>query len=113
MLRIEEHTPGVSSLGSRISLHNECQAGYAPCTVTVYEVHKLANESIPANAKAGDDQNEDARNARMAAAVAAGPVVSDDDWITDSMVWKNPIHTTYPFRKTVRVIPPSFSPEER
>ncbi|KAI9059224.1 hypothetical protein FKP32DRAFT_1606257 [Trametes sanguinea] len=111
MLRIEEHTQGVSSLGSRIALHNGW-AGYAPCTVTVYEVHKLANESIPASAKAGDDQNEDARNARMAAAVAAGPVVSDDDWITDSIVWKNPIHTTYPFRKTVRVIPPSCSPPE-
>ncbi|OSD01323.1 hypothetical protein PYCCODRAFT_1436557 [Trametes coccinea BRFM310] len=114
MLQIWEHvTQDVSVFGSRVALPNwrEIVEGKLQCLVTVYEVHKLANEVMPTSSDAADaTRGQRADHERDARAAASKLVVTDDDWITDSLAWKDPIHTTYPFRKTFRTITPSDVP---
>ncbi|KAL7281124.1 hypothetical protein ACG7TL_004432 [Trametes sanguinea] len=114
MLQIWEHvTQDVSVFGSRVALPNwrEIVEGKMQCLVTVYEVHKLANEVMPTSSDAADaTRGQRADHERDARAAASKLVVTDDDWITDSLAWKDPIHTTYPFRKTFRTITPSDVP---
>ncbi|OSC99425.1 hypothetical protein PYCCODRAFT_844603 [Trametes coccinea BRFM310] len=110
MLHVEKHVQGVSPLGSRVSLHNWWSAE-EPCVVIIYELNKYANEPICAGPDDGEDDNDNSKDARMAAAAASGIVLADDDWITNSKAWKNPVHTTYPFRKTLRMIPLTDCPE--
>ncbi|KAL7281093.1 hypothetical protein ACG7TL_004399 [Trametes sanguinea] len=89
MLHVEKHVQGVSPLGSRVSLHNWWSAE-EPCVVIIYELNKYANESICAGPDDGEDDNDNSKDARMAAAAASGIVLADDDWITNSKAWKNP-----------------------
>ncbi|CDO77715.1 hypothetical protein BN946_scf184969.g66 [Trametes cinnabarina] len=105
-----------SVFGSRVALYEYTFAPWSKDEdvgiYTLYEVHKLANESVPVNAELGDDEERPipmgvtpgSAHSAGQHEVRGGIIKSDDDWITDVRGWAEPIHTTFPFRKTVKVI---------
>ncbi|KAI9068341.1 hypothetical protein FKP32DRAFT_1587742 [Trametes sanguinea] len=117
-IQIREHTPqDVSVLGCRVALPNWrhiVEGEEMQCLVTVFEVHKLANEPLLTNTEAANKSSENCDDPGQDAFAAASRLVAtDDEWITDSRAWTDPIRTTYPFRKTYRTIPLSEVPHRQ
>ena len=78
------------------------------CILSVYEVHPFAAFVPPSHGQYKNAETGE-REAGTVTASSGGPFerlfTPDEDWIHDSTAWKAPIHTTYPIRKTTRVIP--------
>ncbi|KAJ2969982.1 hypothetical protein NUW54_g12838 [Trametes sanguinea] len=107
----------ISVFGCRVALphwRHIVEGEEMQCLVTVFEVHKLANEPLPTNSEAANASSEKRDDPEQDAFAAASRLVAtDDEWITDSRAWKDPIRTTYPFRKTYRTIPLSDVPHRQ
>ncbi|KAJ3006827.1 hypothetical protein NUW54_g3786 [Trametes sanguinea] len=107
----------ISVFGCRVALphwRHIVEGEEMQCLVTVFEVHKLANEPLPTNSEAANASSEKRDDPEQDAFAAASRLVAtDDEWITDSRTWKDPIRTTYPFRKTYRTIPLSDVPHRQ
>ncbi|KAI8975837.1 hypothetical protein BD414DRAFT_497082 [Trametes punicea] len=116
MLALRPYARAPTVLGARVALKDWSEYPGA-CVVTLYEVHELADRSSPASATSGDQlhQPPDASavdHVDAAANAGAVPVARDDDWLRDTVTWKNAVHTTYPCRKTTRFIPLDESKNE-
>ncbi|KAI0326594.1 hypothetical protein GY45DRAFT_78492 [Cubamyces sp. BRFM 1775] len=112
MVRMKARSRFLSGLGPTIAIYDETTAADGP-HIDIYEVHPLAATTIPplgqpcaplSTAVAPPTPLTPAEGSAASGSVTIDDPL-DESYITNSPVWKEPVRTTYPFRKTTRYVP--------